>query len=355
MKPLRSCLLEFFICLLAISLSYSASPAEPCQKWVAKVVSAQGGVQALRADGKQWLPVKLYDTYCPGDRIRVLTRSRADIVLFNETSLRLDQNTTVTFSTPEEEKTSLIGLLRGAVHFFSRQRRSIRVVTPFVNGTVEGTEFYMEVKTDKTFLSIFEGQVIATNQAGEIRLTKGQSATATKDQPPVLQIVAHPRDAIQWTLYYPPILDHRPPDFQALSPTSWQASVQNSVESYREGNLEKAIGLLFEITEEVQNSRFFNYRASLLLSVGRVDEASSDIGKALQWAPMNSDALALQSIIAVAQNDKVKALDLAGRAVETNPQSSSARVALSYALQANFDLQGALNSLKESVKLAWRA
>ena len=68
-------------------------------------------------------------------------------------------------------------------------------------------------------------------------------------------------------------------------------------------------------------------------------------------------ALALQSIIAVAQNDKVKALDLAGRAVETNPQSSSARVALSYALQANFDLQGALNSLKESVnwnpKMDW--
>ncbi len=315
------------------------------------MVSAQGGVQALRADEKQWLPVKLYDTYCPGDRIRVLTRSRADIVLFNETSLRLDQNTTVTFSTPEAEKTSLIGLLRGAVHFFSRQRRSIRVVTPFVNATVEGTEFYMEVKADKTFLSIFEGQVIATNQAGEIRLTKGQSATATKDQPPVLQIVAHPRDAIQWTLYYPPILDHRPSDFQALSPTSWQASVQKSVESYREGNLEKAIGLLFEITDEVQNSRFFNYRASLLLSVGRVDEAKSDIEKALQSMPMNSDALALQSIIAVAQNEKVKALDLARRAVEANAQSSSARVALSYALQANFDLQGALNSLKETVKL----
>ena len=66
---------------------------------------------------------------------------------------------------------------------------------------------------------------------------------------------------------------------------------------------------------------------------------------------MNSDALALQSIIAVAQNEKEKALDLAERAVETNPQSSSARIALSYALQANFDLQGALNSLKEAVKL----
>jgi tetratricopeptide (TPR) repeat protein len=339
------------ICLLAIFLSCRSAAADACEKWMAKVVSAQGSVQALRANEKQWLPVKLYDTYCPGDRIRVLSKSRADIVLFNETSLRLDQNTTVTFSTPEEEKTSLIGLLRGAVHFFSRQRRSIRVVTPFVNGTVEGTEFYMEVKADKTFLSIYEGQVIAKNQAGEIRLTKGQSATVMEDQPPVLQIVARPRDAIQWTLYYPPVLDYHPSDFQPPFPADWQASVQKSVESYREGNLEKAIGILSEIKEGVQDPRFFTYRASLLLSVGRVDEAKSDIEKSLQSMPTNSDALALQSVIAVAQNDRVMALDLARKAREANPQSSSARVALSYALQANVDLQGALNSLKESVKL----
>jgi tetratricopeptide (TPR) repeat protein len=350
-KALPTCLLNLVICLLALFLPCRAATADTCAKWMAKVVSAQGSVQALRADEKQWLPVKLYDTYCPGDRIRVLARSRADIVLFNETSLRLDQNTTVTFSTPEEEKTSLIGLLRGAVHFFSRQRRGIRVVTPFVNATVEGTEFYMEVKADKTFLSIYEGQVIATNRAGEIRLTKGQSATATKNQPPVLQIVAHPRDAIQWTLYYPPALDYRTFDFQPPSPTAWQATVQKSIEFHREKNHEKAIDILFENEEGVQDPRFFTYRASLLLSVGRVDEARLDIGKALQLMPLNSEALGLQSIIALAQNEKEKALDLARRAVEANPQSSSARVALSYALQADFDLQGAINSLKESVKL----
>ena len=129
--------------------------------------------------------MKLYDTYCPGDRIRVLTRSRADIVLFNETTLRLDQNTTVTFSHAEAEKTSLIELLMGAIHFFSRHRRSIRVVTPFVNATVEGTEFYMEVKEDKTFLSIFEGQVIAANQAGEIRLTRGTIGNGRRKTKPL--------------------------------------------------------------------------------------------------------------------------------------------------------------------------
>ncbi len=351
MKTLQIFFLIFLICPLSIFLSCCPALADACEKWVAKVVSAQGSVQALKAGEKQWHPVKLYETCCPGDRIRVMTRSRADIILFNETTLRLDQNTTVTFSTPETEKTSLIDLLMGAIHFFSRQRRSIRVVTPFVNATVEGTEFYMEVKEDNTFLSIFEGQVTAANQAGEVQFTKGQSAIATREQAPVLQMVARPRDAIQWTLYYPPILDYRPSDDQAPFAKVWQASVQRSIEFYREGDLQRAIEVLFQFTEEVHDPRFFTHRGSLLLSVGRLDEANSDIVRALQLKPTSSEALALQSIIALAQNEKEKALGLGRKAVEADPQSASPRIALSYALQANFDLLGALNNLKESVKL----
>lgn len=353
MKSLRICLLSLVIglSLLAIFLPCWAAGVDVCEKWVAKVVSAQGGVQALKAGETQWHAVKLYHTYCPGDRIRVLKRGRADLLLFNETTLRLDQNTTATFSTPETEKTSLINVLKGAIHFFSRQRRSLQVVTPFVNATVEGTEFYVEVKEDKTLLSVFEGQVTAANQSGEIRLVKGQSAVAAKDQAPVFRGVVRPRDAIQWVLYYPPVFDDRSSDFKTPLSEPWQASVQKSIAFRREGNIEKAIEALLDITGEIHDPHFFTYRASLLLSVGRVDEAISDIEKALQLMPMNSRALALQSIIVLAQNEREKALGLARRAVETDRQSASPRIALSYALQANFDLQGALNHLKESVRL----
>ena len=61
----------------------------------------------------------------------------------------------------------------------------------------------------------------------------------------------------------------------------------------------------------IREPRFFAYRASLLLAVGRVDEASKDIERALSLNPNYSDALALQSIIAVVQNEKEKALDIA--------------------------------------------
>ena len=93
--------------------------------------------------------------------------------------------------------------------------------------------------------------------------------------------------------------------------------------------------------------------------MGRVDEANADIEQALSLDPNYSDAYALQSIIAVVQNEKEKALDLANKAVQTGPKSATALIALSYAQQASFNLEGARASLEQAVKvepenaLAW--
>jgi len=242
-----------------------------------------------------------------------------------------------------------VNMLNGAAYFFSRVRRSLKVFTPFVNAIVEGTEFYARVESDKAFISIFEGQVLAENQAGSITLAKGQSAIAEANRSPVLQIVVRPRDAVQWTLYYPPILYYRPSDFKAT--TGWEAIVLKSIEFYLDGNIQKAYESLEGVTEEIRDPRFFIYRASLLLSVGRVDEARSDIEKALVLAPLNSQGLALQSIIALVQNEKEKTLNLAKKSVEADPKSGAARIALSYAQQSNFDLKGALRTLEDAVNL----
>ena len=99
------------------------------------------------------------------------------------------------------------------------------------------------------------------------------------------------------------------------------------------------------------DARFLAYRASQMLSVGRVDEAKADIDQALRIDPNFSDALALQSIIAVVQNDKEKALNQAQKAVAADPQSATAQIALSYARQARFDLEGARTSVEAAVKL----
>ncbi len=337
------------ITLLAGYLPSSATAQERCEEWVAKVVSVQGNVKARKTGETQWVPVKLNDTYCPGDMIRVQERSRAAVVIPNESILRLDQKTTITFEGIEKERTSLIDMLKGAVHFFSRIRRGLKVATPFVNGFVEGTEFFVKVERDQTFLSVFEGRVAATNEYGSLILASGQSAVAQVGQAPIPRVVVRPRDAVQWALYYPPILGYRPADFPGVN---WQAMVRRSIEFYWQGNLTSAFSSLEEVPEDIRDPRFFTYRAGLLLTVGRVDEASVDIERALNLDPRNSHAFALQSIIAVVQNKKDEALELARKALELDSQSTAARVALSYAQQAQFDLKGALDSLQEAVKLA---
>jgi len=320
MKHFKVWVLTVSLCLSICSVVLFAGAAfgQACEQWGGKIVSVQGVVQVKKAGESKWMPVGLNATYCPGDTIRVLKNSRAAIVLSNETLFRLDQNTTVTFTGVEKEKTFLINILEGVTHFFSRQPRRLNLVTPFLNAAVEGTEFYVRVEQDQTYLSIFEGRVVASNKAGSLVLTGGQSAVSVAGKAPVLRVVVRPRDAVQWALYYPPVM-YVPP-----------------------GVVPK---------DDMSDPRFLVYRASQLLAVGRVAEAGDDIKQALNLDPNYSDAFALQSIIAVVQNEKDKALGTAQKAIEVGPNSAAARIAMSYAQQAGFDLERARASVEEAVNL----
>jgi tetratricopeptide (TPR) repeat protein len=305
--------------LVITSLYPPAALGATCEKWAGKVVSAQGTVEVQRVGTTEWEPAKLNETYCPGDVVRVGERSRADIALVNDSLLRLNEKTTITLGALKEERTSLVDMLKGAAYFFSRVPRSLEMTTPSATAGVRGTEFFIKAEETSTFISVFQGSVVAANQAGSLALASGQSAVAEAGKAPVIVVVVRPRDAVQWALYYPPVM-YRPPE--KITPE-----------------------------EAMRDPRLLAQRASQLLAVGRVDEAQADLERALSLDPKYSDAYALQSIIAVVQNDKEKALNLAQKAVETGPTSATARIALSYAQQARFDLEGARKSVEEAVKL----
>lgn len=312
------------------------------------MVSVQGNVEVRRAGQTQWQPARLNDTYCLGDRIQVGERSRADVALVNQPVLRLDQDTTITLGGVREERTSVIELVKGVLYFFSRLPRNLEVITAFVNAGVEGTEGLVQVEADRAFITIFEGKVLASNRAGSLMLTDGQSAVAERGQAPVLRAVVRPRDAVQWALYYPPVIYFHPDEFPPGP--GWQGMVRNSLEAYRKGDIQAAFESIKGVPDTLGEPRFFAYRATLLLVVGRFDEANRDIARALSLNPTFSDALALQSIVAVTQNEKERALDIAKKAVAADPKSDAALIALSYAQQASFDLEGARSSLQQAVQ-----
>jgi tetratricopeptide (TPR) repeat protein len=321
---------------------------ESCEQWIARVVSVQGVVQVRKAGTDHWKSVRLYDTYCSGDIIRVNENSRAALALSNDAYLRLDQNSTITISTEKKEDPFLINVIRGIIHFFSSFPKKITVHTHYVNATVEGTEFYVNAEPTHTFLSVFEGKVAAANEAGALLLAGGQTAVFAPQKAPRLIHVIRPRDAVSWALYYPPIINWREVDFKGEK--GWEAMVRKSIRYYWDGDIARAFAAISDAPEPIKDPRFYIYRAALRLTVGRVDTAQEDIAGVLSLDPSNSYALALQSIISTIRNEKDQAFDLANKAVDSDPASPAAWISLSYAQQADFDLQGALASLRQGSK-----
>jgi ferric-dicitrate binding protein FerR (iron transport regulator) len=117
-------------------------------------MGGQGGFRARHCrDPRGRRNVVATDTFRASETIRVLERSRADVSLLDQSVLRLNANTTLTLKSVKDERTSMIDLLRGAAHFFSRGPRSLEVQTPFVTAGIRGTEFFVRVEADQVVIS----------------------------------------------------------------------------------------------------------------------------------------------------------------------------------------------------------
>ncbi len=265
-------------------------------------------MEARAADEQRWQRVEQGQQYCANDMIHVRENSRAALELANETVIRLDQNTTIVLS-GEEEETSWLDLLKGAVHFITRVPNSLKVKTPYVNAAVEGTEFVIRVENGETVVSVIEGRVALENEQGQLLLSDGQSASARAGEAPLRRLDITPEDAVQWSLYYPSVID------QGDDRTEPQI-----------------------------------LEADRLLAVGRVDEAEQLLNQRLRQDPDSVSAHALQSIIALTQNRNDQALTLAQRAFTLDPTAPAAAIALSYAQQAQFDLHAAHDTLQTALR-----
>jgi len=306
MRQINTVKYSLIISFLFVGLTTKSVYAYNCDNWVAKLQSIQGSVQVRQATknlvGKQWANVQRNATFCKGDVLRVQENSRAALLLKNDTLLRLNQNTTITFTDLSPDKPSVVSVTTGFAHFISRVKAAFEVITPFINAAIEGTEFVVAVNKGQTDVTVFEGTVRAYNQYGQVRLTANQTAQAKDGQAPIIILNVTPRDAVNWSLYYPAIIDS---DANAL-----------------------------------------NAKASQALSAGQVEMATEFLNQSIKANPNDSDALAMQAIIAIVQNQKDKGLKLAQQAVATDSKNTSARLALSYAQQAHFKVGEALKTLQ---------
>jgi len=319
-----------------VQIHTPAMAREACREPAGKFASIEGQVQVRGDEQQAWRAAKPVDSLCRGDTIRVGELSRAAVVLINEAVIRLDQNTTMRLVDirGKKEERSLLDVTKGAIKSFIRKPRQLSVSTPYLNGSVEGTEFQVSVAEGAASILVLEGRILASNEQGKVAINPGEIAEARAGAAPTSRLVVRPRDAVQWTLYYPPIV------------------------ATAGGDAASSIEALDRIAESERNAAWHLQRASLLLSVGRQDEAQSAIDAALKLDPKAGQAHALRAIIHVVRNERPQALAEAEKGVALT-DTAATRIALSYAQQADFRIEAARDTLLAAVAkhpgdaLAW--
>jgi tetratricopeptide (TPR) repeat protein len=311
--------------------------AGPSADAIATLEAASGRVSVIRLGQSETLsasmPLLLNDI--------ILTREgRATIRFRSDGSVvRIGPDSRVQVDERAKERDITVFFGRIWAHVVRFKERTTRFRTGSTIAAIRGTELNVGVAVDgdETQVSVLEGQVVAETDAGNLALQGGQVAVAKKGIAPALAVQVRPLDAVRWALYYLPVLPGRP----------GEPGVDD-------------LGLALDQVEatspaSASDPRYFTRRASLMLAAGKIQEAERDIQQALSLAGNDGDALALQAIVAVASSDGERALQAARKAVAADPKSASAQIALSYALQAGFDLEGARQSLEAAVGLAPQA
>src|ERR687896_2285525 len=245
--------------------------------WVASIV---GRVEVLRAG--QWQPASVGQALLPGEVVRTRAGSRVAIQLLDKSQLKVNANSHLELKqvAPPVRKVgmevlrTLLRLLSGEVWVRSYVE-PVEIETKAVTATIRGTELNLAIEpAEATRLTVIEGVVEFRNPQGSVFVAAKEQAIAKPGEAPRKVVIINPRDAVQWALYYPPLIDYR----QVIYPEGPDAqAIRRALEHYRRGALPETLRSLEQVPPERRDARFFTLRAGLLLSVSQVAEAQADI------------------------------------------------------------------------------
>ncbi len=323
-----------------LSIAFNSLWAADCERPLGRMVSVEGDVQVGGSADGAWLDAAPDGQLCHGDFVRSGANSRGGVYLAEvDTVVRLDQNTMLRVSAPAAETSGYrVEVRKGLANVISRDRQALNIQTPFAQAVGTGSEFLVAVAGERSTLTVYDGALELSNALGRLQLEGGQSAVAAGDAAPAFIEYIKPDDAVQWAMHYEPVL-------AALLASGRQDRPEELVLAFHGG-----LSMLDLAAPSVEQADFFNYRAALYLSVGRVDKAEPDLQLAGSLEPNNADTLAIRSVIALGRNRKDEALSLAERASGAGPQRVLPWLALSYARQGHFDLAGAEAAVESGLR-----
>jgi Tfp pilus assembly protein PilF len=308
----------------------------------AELLTVAGKVEVAPRGQTVWTAGHANQTLKVGDRLRTGKDSRATLRLSNLSVLRVYELTTLEIQPPDQPgHRPVLDLEAGAAYFFNRDKPSeTQFRTPSASGAIRGTEFNLAVADNgRMELALLDGQVDLTNNQGTLQVQTGQKAVVEPGQAPQKAPLIDAVSIIQWTLYYPAILDADELELGA----DVKEALGQSLDAYRSGDLLQALARYPEGRSAASESERV-YHAALLLAVGQVDGAQQLLQETNREARAAALAAALQEMIAT-----VKGQPGTGGAPRT---LATEWLAGSYQAQARRDLAAALDMAKKAAAKA---
>lgn len=271
------------ILFLSIALLLSGIRAAMAEE-AGRIVSVVGSVEVFRA--QQWQPVGLRHILIPGDVVRTGPRSRAAVLLSDESQIKVNANSTleITAVMPPPGKPvraaagpvqTILNLLKGEV-WSSSHGRPFQIRTPAATATIRGTEFDLSVGlANESRLAVLEGAVEFRNPQGGVVVRAGEEATARVGEAPSKTILLKPLDAVQWSLYYPGIVSVRDYPLTGIAPTLLPKKLADAEQRVASADPGARLTL-----------------GEILFDLGRQKEARTEFEKTLALDPGSPRALA---------------------------------------------------------------
>lgn len=361
-------------------LCASSVLAGPCSSAgnpdIGRVVAAQSGT--ISHGGAKKRAIHTDDRVCLDSQIVIGDVGLVTIELLDPSAkaanddrplITLGPNSSLRFRRPPPDRHWLLELREGLFRFFSPKPTRIDVETPYLTAGVRGTEYVLGTHpSDCVFakkprpskgcsaLWVQEGVVVVSSKTAPLFDVNGasgpeqRSVIAYEGETPrkTDELKIHPDDAVNWVVYYPPLVSERWAACDA-APAGSEAPgfvVRCGSNAAFENLLSSIEGVVRAQPDDV-----IVQAAARLLSQGALDRATRLLDERNRLDP-SAGALALRSIIALKQNDRTLALQTAQRAIDHDDGSADAWLALSYVQQANFELPAAAKSTDKAAERA---
>jgi Tfp pilus assembly protein PilF/outer membrane receptor protein involved in Fe transport len=234
------------------------------------ILVVKGKVEIARAGAQTFDETSTNKVLYPGDHVRINEDSELMLKNSHEDRFRWNEKSDFEISPPAASPKPGLRLLRGLLHFFHRgPPTDLEILGRESSAMIRGTEFTMEVDAaGATIVTVMDGLVDLSNPQGVLPLTNGQQGVAVPGQKPTLRPSVDVLSVIQWTLYYPGVLDPQELPLTAEEVNALKASIT----AYRSGDILRALAD-YPPGRVPQSDAAKIYRAALWLAVGKVDDA----------------------------------------------------------------------------------